>query len=500
MNVKELYSIAENKDLLSKQAIFVYGDGLYGSMVCRYLSSIGLQVTAVLVTDISGKPEVFHGIRIASFESQKMNIGGNTIILAMSGKNCKAVRHNVLECFPDCLIQIAGNLYQEMLSTVYGKLPVSRNKLFVSCFFGAGGFRDSPRAVVEEIQRRQKAGDKVAANIQIVWDLIHPESVQMPEEIKIVKQNSDEYLREVNTSGILLTNDGPGVPGLVKSKQQFLINTWHGNGPFKTIYATTPDFTEDIRQALEKSVSEIDAMICAAGQYHEAYRNAFLYRGKIYDYGYPRNDVLLRDEKREERKREVRKQFHITDDEKIFLYAPTFRKDVEESFQHYDLDMARVQAALQKRFGKSFVLFYRFHRFTQKYMKENPYYPDAIDVCTYPDMMDLLAAADVLITDYSSSMWDYSLMYRPVFLYHNDVKEYEDDRGFFWPPERWPYPKAHSTEEMCEQILNFNEDAYHKALDRFFEEDPSYDDGHASERVVDLIEDVMTHPEKYGKA
>ena len=53
---------------------------------------------------------------------------------------------------------------------------------------------------------------------------------------------------------------------------------------------------------------------------------------------------------------------------------------------------------------------------------------------------------------------------------------------------------------MCDEILHFDEDAYHRALDRFFEEDPSYDDGHASERVVDLIEDVMVHPEKYGKA
>ncbi len=498
--MRELHSIADNIDLLKGTEIFIYGDGLYGSMTCRYLSCLGIRAASVLVSDIAGKQELFHGVPVEAFEAEKQRIRGNTVILAMSEKHAGTVQESVLACEPAYIVRVSGDLYQEMLRYFYSSLPIVRNKLFVSCFFGKGGFRDNPRAVVEEIFRRKKTGDPIAGDIDIVWELADPEGVSMPEGIRVVKEKTEEYYRELNSAGVILINDYPGINGLVKKEQQFIVNTWHGTGPFKTVYNATADFPEEERERLKKDISQTDAMICAAKQYHDAYQSAFLYHGTIYDYGYPRNDVLLRDAERKACWEKIRSFYGIRDTEKIVLYAPTFRHNGQDGFGMYDLGMDQVLSALEKRFGSSFRLLYRYHHVLWHDLKREKKFADGIDATDYPDIMDLLAAADVLITDYSSCMWDFSLMYRPVFLYHKDISEYEDDRGFFWPPERWPYPRAHSTEEMCDEILHFDEDAYHRALDRFFEEDPSYDDGHASERVVDLIEDVMVHPEKYGKA
>mgnify|MGYP004563174129 CR=1 FL=1 len=189
----------------------------------------------------------------------------------------------------------------------------------------------------------------------------------------------------------------------------------------------------------------------------------------------------------------------IPTDKKIVLYAPTFRETIEESFSKYTLDWKKVLPALEKRFGDPFVLLYRFHQKLRDYKQFEDFYSFAVNVTMYPDVMELVVAADVLVTDYSSIMWDFSLQKRPVFLYHNDEREYTDERDFYWPVSRWPYIKAHSSEEMCEKILGFDEQQYLLDLEKFFEEDPSYDDGHAAEKVTARILDVINHPEKYGK-
>ena len=95
-----------------------------------------------------------------------------------------------------------------------------------------------------------------------------------------------------------------------------------------------------------------------------------------------------------------------------------------------------------------------------------------------------MAAADVLITDYSSIMWDFSLQRKPVFLYHNDVDEYLSTHGLYSSPSDWPYPQAHSQEEMELLIKKFDEKEYKEAVNDFLAEYGSTDDGHATEKIV----------------
>jgi CDP-glycerol glycerophosphotransferase len=182
---------------------------------------------------------------------------------------------------------------------------------------------------------------------------------------------------------------------------------------------------------------------------------------------------------------------------KIVLYAPTFRKEVEKSISVYNLDFERISQALSKRFDGEFLVLYRFHHMLYETNYNYECIPMGINVSSYPDVMELLLISDVLITDYSSIMWDFSLMRRPVFLYHNDIEEY--DRGFYCDPDEWPYPKAKTSDEMVSKINNFDEEQYVKDLGSFFQRFHSFDDGHASECIVNRIVDVMSNPSKYGK-
>lgn len=107
---------------------------------------------------------------------------------------------------------------------------------------------------------------------------------------------------------------------------------------------------------------------------------------------------------------------------------------------------------------KKFILFVRSHPHVAKDIFEGAEnQKDVIDVSEYVDMQELLCAADVLITDYSSSMWDYSLTGRPCFIYANDLAQYKKERNFHTPITDWPFPMAERNTELQRLILRFDE-------------------------------------------
>ena len=100
---------------------------------------------------------------------------------------------------------------------------------------------------------------------------------------------------------------------------------------------------------------------------------------------------------------------------------------------------------------------------------------------------ELLAVSDILITDYSSVMWDFSLQKKPVFLFHPDLDKYQKERGYYLSFGQMPYIEAFSNEEMCRKIKSFDEERYHKELDDFLEKYGSFDRGRASADVAEQL-------------
>jgi CDP-glycerol glycerophosphotransferase len=113
-----------------------------------------------------------------------------------------------------------------------------------------------------------------------------------------------------------------------------------------------------------------------------------------------------------------------------------------------------------------------------------PFLRNATD---YPDMQDLLQCADVLLTDYSSCMWDFSLMHKPCFLYARDIAEYRGERDFYTPIESWPFPLASDNDALERVIAEFDETAYGAAVDRHHAELGSAESGTAAQQCTDRI-------------
>ncbi len=472
-----------NLEYISNNNIIIYGAGKYGDHLYSFLDlkGLGQNVICFAVSDKEGNPNIFHAKDVKAIDELKEDLKDSIVIIAIR-----------------CIFEIAEQLQNYAVRDVYHvsekvmkdvtkeiitesrKLPLEKDKVFFSNYDGMG-YGGNCKYIAEKFIQGHYP-------VKLVWAVSNKNIQDVPENIKKVLIGTPQYYRELFTSGTYVTNT---VHNLYeqKKKGQFYINTWHGYGPFKLAEG---DVNKDIesRARYRKSNAASDLFLTASRFYTQVYRDSFFYDGEVMECGAPRNDVFFTDNKIKDT---VYKKLRISSDRKILLYAPTFREDTVHSFQKYDIDMKRILCALDQRFGGKYILVYRFHHYLYALGMSQNFYADAIDATYYPDIQELLVAADVVITDYSSLMWDFSLQRRPVFLYQNDEKNYENDRGFYSPVSEWPYPRAHSQDELVDAIINFDNDRYIKNLNSFFEKYGSCDDGHASERVVKRIMDEIKH-------
>ena len=115
-----------------------------------------------------------------------------------------------------------------------------------------------------------------------------------------------------------------------------------------------------------------------------------------------------------------------------------------------------------------------------------------IDISERDDLYEVLAGADAFISDYSSAAFDASLMRIPVFLYADDIKDYVADRGALtWKIEDIPFPLSQNNEELQELVYSFDEERYLEGLENCLNKMGVLEDGKASQRVVNLIEDIL---------
>ena len=472
-----------NLNFFKNDRIIIYGAGKYGDYLYSLfeLKGLGQNVICFAVSDQEGNPDIFHKKLVKSIDELQEELKGAVLIVAIGITHINEVFERLQNyttkqryCVND---EIINNVTKEII-VESRKLPIERNKVFFSNYDGIG-YGGNCKYIAEEFIRAHYP-------MKLVWAVSDKDTYNIPRNIKKVLIDTPQYYRELFTSGIYVTNT---VHNLYEHKRegQFFINTWHGYGPFKLAEGAVNKDAES-RERYRKSNAASDLFLTASRFYTQIYRDSFFYEGEVMECGAPRNDIFFT---QNTIKTSVYKKLQISFDKKILLYAPTFREDTVVSFQKYDIDMKRVLNALEKRFGGEYVLVYRFHHYLYRLGMPQNFYAGAIDATYYPDIQELLAAADVVITDYSSLMWDFSLQRRPVFLYQNDEKDYENDRGFYSSVSEWPYPKAHTQEELIDIIVNFNKNEYVEKLNAFLKKYGSCDDGHATERVVKRIIDEI---------
>lgn len=360
-------------------------------------------------------------------------------------------------------------------------LPIQKNKIVVTSFYGRGA-SDNPKAIVDELVKRPE-------KLDIVWLANDPAHAGVPDGVRVVQYDTPQAIRELCTARVWVDNCRKGAR--VKKSGQYYMQTWHGFA-LKRIERDVADklSKEDATYAqyAQRDSKQIDVIVSDSSFMTDIYLRSFWYDGPVVEYGAPRNDILIQPPA--DAKQIVSKALGLPADCNLAMYAPTFRAD--GSLDAYNMDYHAVCAALQQRFGGRWIMLIRLHPHVMQKAKDLKFDGQiTFDATAFDDMQLLLSACDAVITDYSSLMFDFALTRRPCFQYASDIDAYKNDRNFYFPIDETPFPLAKNNAEMVENIAAFDETDYHRQCDMFYEKMGFRADGQASARCADWILDKI---------
>ncbi|MCJ7647365.1 MAG: CDP-glycerol glycerophosphotransferase family protein [Candidatus Lokiarchaeota archaeon] len=276
------------------------------------------------------------------------------------------------------------------------------------------------------------------------------------------------------------------------SPKTTIILTWHGT-PIKNII-----FDEDLEFLVYKKWGRYFKLHLRYNDYldyiltptrddteHEILSNAFrVPKEKILALGYPKNDILFTEDEKFVKK--LKLKYGILDEiERIILYCPTFRKDRSLRFSISKKEFQDLENLLRET--KSIFLL-KGHIYTQ-----NINFKDYENIMIAPkdsDIQELYLLTDILITDYSSTMLDFSLLNRPILLFPYDLEDYKKNRGMYYDLEDIaPGPLLYNFHDLISGIRNIDKinKEYKQRRNEIRDRFNKYVDGNTIERILDFL-------------
>lgn len=354
------------------------------------------------------------------------------------------------------LSQLKWDIFSCM-SLPYNLLPIQMKKIVFQNFSGRG-YGDNPKYIAEAIIKNHLDYD-------MVW-LCNDMNEDIPHQIRKVKYGSFKAYREMATAGIWVNNVWTGLYS-VKRKKQFFLQTWHGSISLKKVEKSVASVLppEYIRTAKRMS-HKCDMMISNSSWLTKQYKRDFWYEGYILEKGLPRLDILYKTPKAIVDK--VYNYFGIMREKKILLYAPTFRK--KDKIDNYIFDYMKCCQHMKEKFGAEYVLLLRLHPNVAKHHNKLPITKGVYNATDYPDMQELLAVSDTLITDYSSSMFEMGMIEKKVFLLAKDYNTYMsmERNGMMFDLNELPFQMAFNDQELGKNIMAFDQEKYIFNIRSFF--------------------------------
>lgn len=363
--------------------------------------------------------------------------------------------------------------------------PVKRKTMI---FTGLTGGGDTYEYSCNPMYLSKYIDSCLPGEFRIYWVVSNPGKYQGKEKnVVFLRHYTLRSFFYLLTCKVVVTN-GSYAPWFRFRKRQYVINTWHGGGAYKKIENDKPDANYATRKRAEFCDKNVDLFLSSCTMATEKLiRGAFLYHGEVLEVGTPRNDHLVNQDVDGDTKT-VREHYGIGFDEKILLYAPTYRQTDRE----ISLDAEKLLQLLEKD-GQRWCILFRPHRYQDRDTHIRAVGKQVIFAHDYPDMQQLLAAADILITDYSSCFWDYSFLYRPCFLYVPDLEEYRKGTGFYVEIEKWPFPQAKNWDELKYLIENYDEKQAKEQIDKHHQYMGSCETGNAcrltARKMIDICEE-----------
>ena len=356
---------------------------------------------------------------------------------------------------------------------LYRKLRIRKNRIMFESMWGKS-YSCNPQALYEFI-------DKNYPEYECIWSL-NDERIPIAGKAIRVRRNSLKYYYYLATSKYLVNN--VNYPDdYVKRPGQIEIQTMHGT-PLKTIGL---DVTEDFKTQkqkdnyIEKS-QRWDYLITQGRFVEDRADRIFGYKRQILRTGYPRTDRLYTFDN--EKKQATKKQLGLPLDKKIILYAPTWRAK-----NRFDMELSLDD--MRSKLSDEYILLIRLHHFSQKGYKIPEDREFIFDFNKYNYVENLYAISDVLITDYSSVMFDFALLNKPMVFFTYDMEEYCDKlRGLYVDfRNEAPGPICMTSDEVIDALMNIDDEML-KCKDRikaFTEKYLTYENDHSAELVMEQV-------------
>lgn len=344
--------------------------------------------------------------------------------------------------------------------------PIKKNRiLFMEGSYN--GFNGNCRAIYEKLKE-----NKNYKFILLVKDINRG---MIFSDLIISKYNSIKTFYYLATSKYcFFTSDAYRI--FSKRKKQIFINLWHGAGAFKK-FGLSCNFNEYLNNC--QGNDNIDLVTVSSDKVINIYKEALgIEKEKVKNLGILRADIFFKEDEKLKVREEFFNKYPELKNKKIIMYAPTFRDNDKGNFK-LKLDIELMKERLKKL---GYVLFLRLHPSIKKdnISVDNIF---SYDFSKYEQVSDLLIVADILISDYSSIIFEFSIMKKPILFYSYDVEEYIKDRGFYYNYYEFiPNKINYTTEEVINSIINkeWNLERIEKFARYFF--NPF--DGNSTERVL----------------
>jgi len=344
-----------------------------------------------------------------------------------------------------------------------------------------GRYSDNPCVLYEALRAREPGHDHV-------W-LVDPAHAAggFPMGTSTVPYRSQEGVEALESADLVVANTHTDLVWTKRPGAVYL-QTWHGT-PLKRIHFDVLWAPEGRLDRLSRDVAQWDVLLSPNRISTERLRGAFAFSGEVLESGYPRNDVLSGPDRDAVRER-VRAELEIPPGVTAVLYTPTWRDDVVFSNGNRNFALDLDVDAFIARLGDDHILLLRLHYMLTGRLQAMKH-PALREVSFHPDVSELYLAADVLVTDYSSTMFDFAVTGKPLLFYAYDLEDYGSRvRGFYFDlPSVAPGPLVRSTRGLLEALADLPQVTaqYASRYAHFRDTFCHLDDGHASERVLDRV-------------
>ncbi|MBD8003440.1 CDP-glycerol glycerophosphotransferase family protein [Phocaeicola sp. Sa1YUN3] len=358
--------------------------------------------------------------------------------------------------------------------------PIKRNKIFFMSYYG-NQYGCNPKYLSQYIVTHYPDYD-------IVWAFVHPKIYHNISGIRTVKYLSIRYFYELCTCKVLITNYRMTL-FFKKRKGQYYIQTWHSSLRLKMIEKDAEHTLPlNYKEMALKDSLNIDYLISGCAYSTSIFRSSFWYKGNILELGTPRNDLFF-SANTDDIKR-IKGNLNIQISHKVLLYAPTFRQN--NQYNYYDLNYEVLLRILEKNTDSSWKILIRLHPHLLACSNNIVNNSIVQNVTDYDDIQELLLISDILITDYSSLMFDFALTQRPCFLYAPDLDEYiKNERNLYFDIQSLPFPISRNEDELVQAVSSFDLFLYKERLMSFFSKIKTFESGSACKNISEKIQEII---------